>query len=86
MAVTKIVKFTANNCRYCSMLESSLSELSFDVKIKTVNISELTQEEIDKLGLMGVPVLRFYDENGKQLGESLGYKTAHELAELIRGL
>lgn len=68
------------------MLDSSLAELSFYDKFESVNVSELTQEEIDKLGLMGVPVLRFYDENGKQLGESLGYKTAHELEELIRGL
>jgi thiol:disulfide interchange protein len=81
-----IKKFEKPGCYPCRVLDTYLSEHDFDslgVKLEKVDVTTLTDEELEALKLTSVPTLIFY-RNGHEMARSVGLSAIEEFEDCLR--
>lgn len=81
-----IRKFEKPGCRPCKVLDVYLNEYDFDalgVKLEKVDVTTLTDEELEALKLTSVPTLIFY-RNGHEMARLVGLKSMDEFEDCLR--
>jgi thioredoxin 1 len=81
-----IKKFEKPNCRPCKVLDVYLNEYDFDslgVKLEKIDVTTLTDDEIEALKLTSVPTLIFY-RNGHEMARLVGLKSMDEFEDCLR--
>jgi thiol:disulfide interchange protein len=81
-----IKKFEKPGCRPCRVLDVYLSEHDFDslgVKLEKVDVTTLTDEELEALKIRSVPTLIFY-RNGHEMARSVGLSAIEEFEDCLR--
>lgn len=89
---TNYIYITMNNCTYCELLDPYIERLQTDYKIKfnTLNISELDEEEMNKLILSNSVFNDDWDapllisiKDGKEISNVKGYKEYSVLKRFV---
>lgn len=75
----KLVKYEKDNCQPCALVSQFLDNKG--ITYERINVFENPDQAI-AAGIMSVPVTILLDDNGKKVGESIGFKQA-ELENLI---
>jgi thioredoxin 1 len=81
-----IKKFEKPGCRPCAVLDVYLNEHDFDslgVTLEKVDVTTLTDEELEALKLTSVPTLIFY-RNGHEMARSVGLSAIEEFEDCLR--
>jgi len=81
-----IKKFEKPNCYPCRVLDTYLNEYDFDslgVKLEKVDVTTLTDEELEALKIKSVPTLIFY-RNGHEMARLVGLKSMDEFEDCLR--
>jgi thioredoxin 1 len=83
----KVIKFSKNGCRPCSILSNVLTEVDFfsnNAELVEINISD-QPEYIEQYDLSSVPVLVF-EKEGKEVARINGSTDADTIIEVLRSL
>ena len=82
MAVAKIIKFGAEWCGPCRMLDSVLADYT-DVPVEVHNIDETPEEVVKKYGIRSVPTMIFVDENNEVVEKKVGAMSLIQIKEVV---
>lgn len=80
-----IKKLSKKNCRPCAILASALSEVDFaahNANLEEVDISTLSDADLDAYNIAGVPVLIAY-RNGMEITRKSGIMAPEEIEDMI---
>lgn len=78
----KLIKLFQPNCTPCEYVENYLQNK--DVVYESINLQE-NPDVAGKYGIMSAPVTILLDDNGDEVGRSIGFKPA-EIDKLISQL
>lgn len=80
--VKKIVKYEADWCHLCKMMDRSLVKFK-DIEIEHINVDEMDEQELAKLQIRNLPVCILYNEAGEVVERLNGPKSYQELQAAI---
>lgn len=82
--ITKIEKYGSSWCSPCKVLDKTLEQVS-GVEIIKHDIDE-EEELANSMGIRNIPVLIYYNENGKEMKRTVGAVPLNTILSIINGL
>lgn len=81
--IIKIKKYEASWCHQCKAMDRNLSQVH-GIEVEHIDAGEMKQEELDELGIRGLPVCLLVNENNEVVDRINGVMPANAIINKIK--